>query len=48
MDVSKAKRLKGPGGGERKLKKLLAEQMSIQAHFASSFQKNGRARRQAR
>ncbi|MGY4627071.1 putative transposase [Bradyrhizobium sp. USDA 4486] len=48
MDVSEAKRLRALEEENGKLKKLLAEQMLMQPHFASSFQKNGRARRQAR
>lgn len=47
MDVSDAMRLKALEDENAKLKKLLADQM-LEAHCASFFQKNGRARRQAR
>ena len=48
MDVSEAKRLKQLMDENAKLKKLLAEQMWMPPRFASFYQKNGRARRQAR
>jgi putative transposase len=48
MDVSEAKRLKALEEENAKLKKLLAEQMSMRLRYASFCQKNGRARRQAR
>ena len=48
MDVPEAKRLKQLEDENAKLKKLLAEQMLDAAAFASFWQKNGRARRQAR
>jgi putative transposase len=48
MDVPEAKRLKQLEEENAKLKKLLADRCWTQPLFASFFQKNGRARRQAR
>jgi putative transposase len=49
LEVSEAKRLKTLEDENRKLKKLLAESMLDNAALKESpFQKNGRARRQAR
>ena len=48
MDVSEAKRLRQLEDENAKLKKLLAERCWMRRRCASFYQKNGRARRQAR
>jgi putative transposase len=48
MDVSDAKRPRSLEDENRKLKKLLADSMLVQAALKELLTKNGRARRQAR